>query len=176
VNWSTAMADHIHISAEGTLNAPSSTVYNIIADYHTGHPLIVPKPYFQRIEVESGGVGAGTTMIVTMRVLGITSRLRHQVSEPEPGRVLVESDVEWPDTGDQTTFTVTSVSAGSQAHVSIATEMKAHPGIRGQLERRLIPPVLRPAYQKELRLLEAEARRRMVMPSNVSDAPEAHTS
>ena len=166
------MSDHIHISAEGTLNAPSSTVYNIIADYHTGHPLIVPKPYFQRIEVESGGVGAGTTMIVTMRVLGITSRLRHQVSEPEPGRVLVESDL---DTGDQTTFTVTPVSAGNQAHVSIVTQMKAHPGIRGQLERRLIPRVLRPAYQKELRLLEAEARRRMVMPSNVSDTSQAHT-
>jgi hypothetical protein len=155
------MTDHIHISAARILDAPSSVVYNVIADYHTGHPLIVPKPYFQKIEVVSGGIGAGTTLLVTMRVLGTTSLLRHLVSEPEPGTVLVETDL---DTGDQTTFTVSPMTGSTQTQVNISTIMTTRPGIRGQIERRLIPLIMRPAYRKELRFLEAIAQRKMGSP------------
>ncbi len=154
------MAQQIHISAENTLDAAPSVVYSVIADYRTGHPLITPKPYFQGIQVESGGVGAGTLITVTMRVFGVTSQLHHKISEPEPGRVLVESDLD--DEASQTIFTVVPANGGKQAHVDISTTMRGHPGIRGQIERWLIPFIMRPVYQKELRLLEAVAQQWMV--------------
>jgi Polyketide cyclase / dehydrase and lipid transport len=150
----------IRIHAESMLDVSAQVVYDIIADYRIGHPEIAPKPYFQGIEVESGGVGAGTLITVTMRVLGTTSTMRQRVSEPVPGRVLVESNV---DGTLDTTFTVTPADGGDErrATVSITTLMQAHSGVRGSVERWITPRILRPIYQKELQLLEALAKRRM---------------
>ena len=149
----------IRIHAESMIEASAQVIYEIIADYHSAHPEIVPKPYFQGIRVESGGVGAGTVISVTIRVLGRTSVLRQRVSEPEPGRALVESNL---DGTLETTFIVTPVSGAKdrKANVSITTVMKTHPGIRGIFEQRLIPRILHPAYQKELKLLQVVARKR----------------
>jgi hypothetical protein len=148
----------VRIHAEGIINASTQAVYDIIADYRTSHPEIVPRPYFQGIQVESGGVGAGTVIAVTMRVLGTTSVMRQRVSEPEPGRVLVESNL---DGTLDTTFTVAPVSGSEdrQSKVSITTLMQAHAGVRGAVERWLVPRILQPAYQKELQLLQAVAQR-----------------
>ena len=150
----------IRIHAESVLEASAPVIYEIIADYRTGHPEIVPKPYFQGIHVEAGGVGAGTVISVTMRVLGRTSVIRQRVSEPEPGRILVESSL---DGSLETTFTVTPVSGAEdrKANVSITTLMKAHKGVVGAAERWLIPRVLEPAFQRELQLLQAVAKSRM---------------
>jgi hypothetical protein len=160
------MARQIHFSAEDRLNADAGVIYDVIADYHTGHSLIIPKPPFQGLHVESGGVGAGTVLRVTMRMLGTTTHLHQQVSEPEPGRVLVETNL---DGNLQTTFTVVPTSAsGSQAQVSISTVMYARPGIGGQIERWLIPWLMRPVYRKELKLLEEVARRKMATMSGLN--------
>ena len=35
-------------------------------DYRTGHPRILPKPYFSGLEVLSGGYGAGTVFRTTV--------------------------------------------------------------------------------------------------------------
>ena len=130
------------------------------------HPLIIPKPPFLGLHVESGGVGAGTVNTVTMRVLGTTTQLHQQVSEPEPGRVLVETNL---DGNLQTTFSVIPTTAsGSQAQVSISTVMYVRPGLGGQIGRWLIPWLMRPVYRKELQLLEEVARRRMATMSGVN--------
>ena len=53
--------------------------------------------------VEKGGKGAGTVIRVLMNVLGVDRTYYMEVSEPEPGRVLAETD---QDAGVTTTFTV----------------------------------------------------------------------
>ena len=103
-------------SASSRIEAPPARVYSIIADYNQHHPRIVPPEYFKSLEVEEGGVGAGTSIRVTMRVMGTTITFRHIVSEPEPGRVLVESDA---DGNSVTSFTVDSVDSGSATMLTI---------------------------------------------------------
>ena len=55
---------HIIVEESAVIGAPTSKVYDIIADYQNGHPHIVPKKYFKSVEVESGGVGAGSIICV----------------------------------------------------------------------------------------------------------------
>jgi hypothetical protein len=49
----------ITISASAVVDAPAVTVYGVLADYHEGHPSILPRPPFGELVVESGGTGAG---------------------------------------------------------------------------------------------------------------------
>ena len=116
-------------SASALMHAPPQAVYAIIADYHHSHPQILPKPPFVSLAVEQGGTGAGTVIRVQMRVLGRLQAFRSVVSEPEPGRVLVETN----DNGYVTTFTVEPRADGQQAYGTIATEMTGRAGIVGAL-------------------------------------------
>jgi len=50
-----------------------------------------PKKYFLSMEVEEGGVGSGTIVNFTMRLLGQTQALHSIITEPETGRLLVET-------------------------------------------------------------------------------------
>jgi hypothetical protein len=86
----------------------------------------------------------------------------HVVSEPEPGRVLIEQDVDDAQR-EATTFTVSPVAPGHRSHVEIATTMTLSPGINGAIERILVPWSLRPVYRKELALLENVARQRATL-------------
>jgi hypothetical protein len=146
-----------HITESALVKAPAELVYNIIADYHNGHPYILPKPYFLNLEVEQGGVGAGTVIRFQMRVLGKTESFRATVTEPEPGRVLVESN---QPQGSVTTFTVDPVEGGQNAQVTFATELPARGGLSGLLERFLIKLMLPRIYRKELAQLAAVAEER----------------
>ena len=143
-------------SASAIIHAPPRELYAIIADYEHGHPRILPRPPFVSLAVEQGGVGAGTVVRVDMRVLGRLRAFRAVISEPEPGRVLVETN----DNGYVTTFTVEPRAEGQQAYVTIATEMAGRAGILGALERWLASRLLRPVYVRELEQLAAVAAER----------------
>jgi glucose/arabinose dehydrogenase len=91
-----------------------------------------------------------------MRVLGRLQSFRSVVTEPEPGRVLVETN----DNGYVTTFTVEPRADGQQAYVTITTEMAGRKGVLGALERRFVTRLLRPVYVKELDQLAAVAATR----------------
>ncbi len=149
------MAAH-QIAASALIHVPPQDLYAIIADYHQGHPQILPKPPFVSLAVEQGGTGTGTVIRVHMRVLGRLSMFRAVVTEPEPGRVLVETN----DNGYVSTFTVEPRADGQQAYVTIATEMTVRTGILGLLERWLVPRLMRPVYVKELGQLAAVAEAR----------------
>ena len=140
-------------SASALIQAPPQAVYAIIADYHHGHPQILPKPPFVSLAVEQGGTGTGTVIRVQMRVLGQIQMFRAVVTEPEPGRVLVETN----DNGYVTTFTVERDADGQAAYVTIVTEMPRRAGIVGALERWLVSRLLRPVYVKEWGQLAAVA-------------------
>jgi hypothetical protein len=149
------MTAHI-LSASALIPAPPPQLYGIIADYRHSHPEILPKPPFVSLAVEQGGTGSGTVIRVQMRVFGQLQAFRAVVSEPEPGRVLVETN----DNGYVTTFTVEPRAEGQQAYVTIATDLGARSGVLGALERWMVTKILRAAYVRELDQLAALAAAR----------------
>lgn len=149
----------ITVTAADVLNARPEDVYASIADYENGHPNIVPPESIYDMHVEQGGYGAGTIINFKFKALGVTYTFRQRVSEPEPGRVLVEQDIDSRQNAT-TTFTVTPVEDGQKSHVKIATTMNADPGLQGLVERMLMPIINGRAYRKELKLLEAFAQKR----------------
>ena len=144
----------IRAIASAVIMAPPATVYRLIADYHRGHPRILPPRYFRNLQVEAGGTGAGTRIRYEMRAFGMVRTFRAEITEPGPGRRLLETDV---DSGIATTFTVEPKDDGRRSHVTIETVYQKA-GIRGWLERLLAPRLLRTIYGAELRQLETQAR------------------
>jgi uncharacterized protein YndB with AHSA1/START domain len=141
-------------SAEAAVDAPAETVYRYIADMREHHPHFLP-PAFSDFTVESGGVGAGTVVRYTMTAGGRTREYRTQVAEPEPGRVLTESDTK---SSAVTTFTVSP--QGETSLVRISTAWDGARGIGGVFERIFAPRVLRAIYADEIKRLDAYARER----------------
>ena len=74
------------VQASKQINQPASKIYGAIADYQKHHPNFLPRNYFKKLEIESGGVGAGTIFKADMDVYGNKSTLRMKVTEPQPGR------------------------------------------------------------------------------------------
>jgi uncharacterized protein YndB with AHSA1/START domain len=145
------------ISAAALIPAPPQQVYTIIADYRDGHPHILPKPHFVSLAVEQGGVGAGTVIRFQMRLMGRLQTFRATITEPEPGRALVETDMQ---TGAVTTFTVEPRDDAQQAAVTITTTTSVREGLLGRLEGWLMTRLLRPIYVQELAQLADVAAQR----------------
>ncbi len=144
----------IRVEAQAVIDAPAPAVYGYVADHREHHPHFLP-PAFSDFEVEQGGVGAGTITRFKVTAGGRSRAYRMQVAEPEPGRVLTESD-----TGSSlvTTWTVTPV--GERSQVQIATAWDGAGGIGGVFERLFAPRVMRGIYLDELQRLNAYARER----------------
>src|SRR5690348_4911225 len=104
----------ITVSAERTVDAPADRVYGYIADMREHHPRFLPSA-FSNFEVETGGVGAGTVTHFTVTAGGRSRDYRMTVAEPEPGRVLTETDA---NSTLVTTFTVTPQGAASLVEIS----------------------------------------------------------
>jgi len=147
----------IVIAATAALSVPPQVAYGILIDYREGHPSILPRPHFGELSVESGGTGAGTVFRVQTRQATGMRTIRMRVTEPQPGRVLVESDL---DSDLVTTFTVDPVDGGNGCRVTIETRWTRR-GVRGWMERMLLPLLARPVFLRELKNLEALGRERM---------------
>lgn len=135
------------ISASAVIPARRERVYSLIANYRDGHPRILPKQ-FSNLVVEQGGVGAGTVIRFQMSVLGRKQTFRAAITEPEPGRVLVETYLDT--NGAVTTFTVNPGTAPADCSVTISTELPVRGGVLGSIERKLSTLSLRPIYVREL--------------------------
>jgi hypothetical protein len=134
------------VAVSAVISAPPRACYDTIADYRVGHPKIVPPRWFGPIVVDDGGVGAGTRIHFTMTVLGQTRELHGEITEPVPGRVLVES---YPETGMVTTFTVVEAHGGA-ARVTIETRIPRGRGLRAAAERAVTRRVLPGVFVAEL--------------------------
>jgi Polyketide cyclase / dehydrase and lipid transport len=145
-----------HVEASLVIDALPEAIYHVLADYRVGHQAILPKPYFQELTIVQGGQGAGTELHVSLKAFGQTYHYHQMVSEPEPGRVLKETEV---DTGQYTTFTLEPLTGGQPTRVTIASEFPAQPGLTGMLERLMQPPFVRRLYLQELRNLAAYLQR-----------------
>ena len=145
----------VQAAAQRTMEAPAETVYRCIADMREHHPKFLPDA-FGGFKVESGGVGAGTVVHFDVTAGGRTRAYRMQIDEPEPGRVLTETD-----TGSSlvTTFTVTP--DGERCGVRIVTTWQGAGGVGGIFERLFAPKVLRGIYVDELDRLDAYARQQV---------------
>jgi Polyketide cyclase / dehydrase and lipid transport len=143
---------HMQVSESAIITAPATAVYAIIADYQHGHPRILPKQYFRDLTVEAGGVGAGTVINFKAGMPGFMRAAHATITEPEPGRVLVETNAGSPPVF-VTSFTVDPVQNGTAARVQIMTKWDTSPGIQGMIERLAFPPLLRRMYRAELRQL-----------------------
>ena len=133
-------------TATRVIQAPADQVYRIIADYRDLHPRILPKGYFLSLNVEEGRYGAGTIVSFTMRIMGRTQSFRSLITEPEPGRLLVETDIR---SETPTSFQVLPAGDLSTTRVTISTELKG----RNRVEALLAKPVLEKIYRQELELL-----------------------
>ena len=134
------------------MDAPAETVYRYLADMRDHHPRFLP-PAFSDFQVESGGIGAGTVARYKLTAGGRTREYRMKVAEPEPGRVLTESDMA---STAVTTFTVSP--RGAASLVEISTAWDGAGGIGGVFERIFAPRVLRAIYADELKRLDTYAR------------------
>jgi hypothetical protein len=137
----------VHVSADRTIDASPDRVYNCIADYQDHHPHFLP-PAFSDYKVEEGGVGAGTIVSFVLTAGSRRRAYRMKVEEPEPGRILTESDL-----GSTlvTTFRVSPDGTGSR--VQIETRWQGASGFGGVMERFFAPRALSRLYADELNRL-----------------------
>jgi hypothetical protein len=149
----------ITVQAASVLDARPEDVYTTIADYQHGHPNILPKEHIYDLKVEQGGYGAGTIIRFKFKVLGVAQSFHQRISEPEPGRVLVEQDIDSARNAT-TSFTVTPLENGQKSYAEISTTINTSPGLMGLVERIIVPIVNPRVYRKELKLLEAVAQKR----------------
>ncbi len=140
----------IEIKESRIIDAPPAAVHAVLADYRAGHAAILPQPYFKAMTVEEGGFGAGTVLRVQMEVMGRTFHYHQRVTEPEPGRVLVETDV---DTGEWSSFTLDPLDNGRCTQVTITACQHIKPGFEGIMQRIAQPGIVRRIFRKELQNL-----------------------
>jgi hypothetical protein len=141
----------ITVSVERLLDALAEVVYHCLADYREHHRAgeFLP-PAFVDLQVLRGGVGAGTIIRFTTRMGGRSVTRTQEVSEPEPGRVLVEQG-----DGEGSTFTVEP--RGERALVRIESIVRAG-GLEGLILAWFGQRLLRPLIADELARLERYAR------------------
>jgi polyketide cyclase/dehydrase/lipid transport protein len=142
----------IQVEAERVIAAPADAIYALLADYRQGHPSILPPENFVDYRVEEGGRGAGTIASFRVRAGGRERGYRIQVSEPTPGGILVERDL---NSSLVTTFSLVPVSGGQQTRIRIRTEWQGGRGVGGFFERTFAPMAMRRIYTHELDLLTA---------------------
>jgi uncharacterized protein YndB with AHSA1/START domain len=137
-------------TAGRVIDAPAVDVYGYLADMHQ-HQRFLP-PAFSDFRVEEGGVGAGTMTRFKVTAGGRTRQYRMQVTEPEPGRKLVETDT---DSSLVTTFTVDP--KGEKSLVNITTNWDGAGGIGGFFEKTFAPRAMHRLYLDELERLNTYA-------------------
>lgn len=144
----------VSVVATRQVGAPADTVYGLIADFREHHARFLP-PAFSGFEVEEGGVGAGTLVRFSVNAGGRSRSYRMRVDEPEPGRVLRESD-----TGSSLVTTFTVAPEGEGSRVRIETSWQGAAGVGGFFERLFAPSAMRRIYDDELARLDGYARSR----------------
>lgn len=142
----------LHVEVERRIGAPAKQVYQCIADCREHHPKFLPAA-FSDFRVEEGGVGAGTVFSFKLTAGGRTRAARMRVEEPEPGRVLTESDL-----GSSLVTTWTIMPEEAASRVRVVTRWQGAGGVGGFFERLFAPRALTRLYTDELELLDRYAR------------------
>jgi hypothetical protein len=142
----------LQVSREAPIGAPAELVYGLIRNYQEHHFRFLPTA-FSGYRVERGGVGEGTEVSFAVTAGGMKRRYHVRVTEPLPGRELVETDLL---SGAVTRFLVTPEE--THCRVRFETTWEASPGIAGLFERWLAPTLMQRLYRDELGRLDRYAR------------------
>src|ERR1700684_3081452 len=113
----------IRVRAERDIATAPEILYGYIADNREHHPNFLPEA-FSNFQVEAGGVGAGTITRFRINAGGRSREYPMAVADPEPARVLTDSD---GGSSLVTTFTVTP--QGPASRVRIATSWEGAGGV-----------------------------------------------
>jgi hypothetical protein len=137
--------------AERRIDVPAEVAYHCLADYREHHrPEGFLPPAFSAFEIHRGGIGAGTEASWTVDLGdGRKGRMSAVITEPDPGRRLVE-------TGDGVVTTFSVAPSGSGCVVRFDTVFD-EPGLSGVLLRLFIGRMLGPLYADELARLDIYA-------------------
>jgi hypothetical protein len=154
--------NQVRVIEAAMIDAPPTAVYAVLRDYHVGHPAILP-PQFTGIFVETGGYGAGTIGRAEMKLFGQKTSFRFEVSEPDPGRVLVEANL---DGSSVTAFFVESENGGRQSHVTFDTEFRFPNNPAGWMQRWLLVPTMHRMYREELSILNHYMQAKELVPQS----------
>lgn len=141
----------ILVGREGPVGAPAELTYRLIAD-DAHHQRFLPDA-FSEFQVLEGGVGAGTRHRFVVAAGGRRRVYTMRVEEPEPGRVITETD---EDSSLATVWTVTPAADGCR--VRISTSWDGAGGVGGFFERLFAPRVMARMYADELARLDRYAR------------------
>jgi hypothetical protein len=147
----------VRTEVTSAIDAPPAEVYAIFADYRTSHPQVLPKPYFGDLVVEQGGQGAGTVFRTSLTVMGRSVDYHMEVTEPEPGRVLMETDKKL---GVATRFIIEPLDGGKRSQVTLATDWTPSSGVMGWLEKLTTPGFMRKLYETELHNVQELVKQR----------------
>jgi len=139
-----------HFEMVALIHGRPEDIYTALADYRHEHVYIVPPKYLRNLVVESGGVGAGTVIRYRARAFGIERPSRALISEPEPGRVLVEQETT---STLKTIFTVTPTSDAQQTHLQIASHWVPSRNPVKIIEQALYPFIMRDLYERSFKLI-----------------------
>jgi polyketide cyclase/dehydrase/lipid transport protein len=144
------MTTNTHFSVCTDIPAAPARVYHVLSDYRVHHPAILPKDIFSDLRVLSGGQGAGTRFTFQMRLGGRTHPSEMVVTEPAPGRVLIEATT---DGKAMTSFTVEPLDAGRATRLTVATDLALPEGFLLPLQRWVTASILKGIYRREMKLL-----------------------
>lgn len=169
----TASHSILRVEQSAIIDAPPAALYGIITDYEVGHQAILPRPAFRSMEIIRGGRGAGTELRLTMKLYGQTYHYHQRVSEPEPGRIIEERDL---DTDQVTYFILDPLDNGTRTRVTIASEFPLARGVAGWLMRRTQPGIVRRLYRQELGNLAAYVRQTGAQTATRSQAQPTMTA
>jgi len=139
----------ITVTVSRNVAAPAAIVYSILADYNH-HRKILPPKFFPGLDIVEGGVGAGTRFILHAMSFGGKTQMHMAVTEPEPGAVLMERDV---NTNLVTNFIVKPISP-TESHVTFETVWQPQPRLKGVIDRYTTPFFMRIVYRQELKILD----------------------
>jgi len=146
----------ITVTVSNNIQAPAAIVYNILADYKH-HRNILPPQFFPGLDIIEGGVGAGTRFVLHAMSFGGKTQMHMAVTEPKPGSILVERDV---NTNLVTTFTVKPINL-NEANVTFETVWEPQPGLKGAIDRLTTPFFMRIVYRQEQQILNEYARQQV---------------
>jgi hypothetical protein len=94
----TEVSVRARVTAERFMDAQADVIYHCIADYREHHrPEGFLPPAFCDFGVDRGGVGSGTELHWVVDAGGRRRAVTATVSEPFPGRTLVETGPERPE-------------------------------------------------------------------------------
>lgn len=142
----------VRATAERRVGAPAAWTYRCVADEREHHHRFLP-PAFSGWRIEQAGIGAGTVVRFQVTLDRLARDYLATIAEPEPGRVLTESD---PEVGTVTTFTVTP--DGAESRMRIETAWTGVGGVAGVAERLRAPRPLGRLDADELARLDRYAR------------------